>query len=116
MPELLVRLDRTSKQSLTSQLERQLRDAVRTGVLRAGAPLPSTRALAEQLGVSRGLVVAAYAQLRAEGYLHLRQGAPPKVADVGVSKPPRTEAREDLPRHNLRPDLPDYGAFRATSG
>jgi GntR family transcriptional regulator/MocR family aminotransferase len=110
-PELLVRLDRTSKLSLTSQLERELRDAIRTGVLRAGAPLPSTRALAEQLGISRGLVVAAYAQLRAEGYLHVRQGAPPKVADVGVPKPPRAEAREDLPRYNLRPDLPDFGAF-----
>lgn len=110
--EFLAGLDRSGSETLTRQLERQLRDAVRSGALRPGARLPSTRGLAAQLGVSRGLVVAAYAQLRAEGYLDLRQGAPPRVsATASAAGPPRPEAREDRPRFNLRPDLPDYSAF-----
>jgi len=110
--EFLAGLDRSTGDTLTRQLERQLRDAVRSGTLRPGARLPSTRGLALQLGVSRGLVVAAYAQLRAEGYLDLRQGAAPRVsATASPAAPPRPEAQDDLPRFNLRPDLPDYSAF-----
>ena len=74
---MLVELDRSAPETLSLQLERSLRDAVRRGALRPGTPLPSTRALASELGVSRGLVVAAYAQLGAEGYLRLRRNAPP---------------------------------------
>jgi GntR family transcriptional regulator/MocR family aminotransferase len=111
-PELLVRLDRRSRETLSSQLERQLREAVREGRLRPGARLPSTRALAAELGISRGLVVGAYAQLRAEGYLDLRQGASPRVAKAATAATaPGSEARDDLPRFNLRPDLPDFAAF-----
>jgi GntR family transcriptional regulator / MocR family aminotransferase len=111
-PELLVRLERRAVQSLTAQLERQLREAVRSGRLRPGVPLPSTRALAAQLGISRGLVVNAYAQLGAEGYLLLRRGAPPRVAaSVAPPGPPPREAHDRVPRFNLRPDLPDFGAF-----
>ena len=58
--ELLVELDRAAPATLASQLEGQLREAVRSGRLRAGGVLPSTRALAAQLGVSHGLVVGAY--------------------------------------------------------
>ena len=43
--------------------------------------MPSTRDLARQLGVSRRVVVDAYAQLAAEGYLNLRQGARPRVSE-----------------------------------
>jgi GntR family transcriptional regulator / MocR family aminotransferase len=112
VPEVLVSLDRDSREPLTAQLESQLRDAVRAGRLKPGAPLPSTRVLAQQLDVSRGLVVAAYSQLRAEGYLDLRQGAAPRVsATASPAAPPRPEARDELPRFNLRPDLPDYSAF-----
>jgi len=111
-PEVLVELDRSAAETLSLQLERALRDGVRSGSLRAGTPLPSTRALAAELGISRGLVVAAYAQLGAEGYLRPRRNAPPVVASgVGVAagaRPP-TADREWL--HNLRPDVPDYGAF-----
>jgi GntR family transcriptional regulator/MocR family aminotransferase len=111
-PELLVELDRSLREPLAGQLEGQLRDALRSGRLRPGTALPSTRALAAELGISRGLVVGAYAQLRAEGYLHLRQGAVPRVAATGaVAAEPRERTQEDLPRFNLRPDLPDFGAF-----
>ena len=109
--ELLVELDRGALETLSSQLEGQLRNAVRTGRLKPGTPLPSTRALAVQLGVSRGLVVGAYAQLGAEGYLLLRRGASPRVARVAASPEPAVTAQADQPAHNLRPDLPDYSAF-----
>jgi GntR family transcriptional regulator/MocR family aminotransferase len=56
--------------------------------------------------------VAAYAQLGAEGYLRLRRNAPPVVADgVGTAARPRTLTADPEWPHNLRPDLPDYGAF-----
>ncbi|MFD6250578.1 GntR family transcriptional regulator, partial [Streptomyces roseolus] len=50
-------------------LQEALREAVRSGRLAAGTRLPSSRALAADLGVSRGLVTEAYEQLTAEGYL-----------------------------------------------
>jgi GntR family transcriptional regulator/MocR family aminotransferase len=112
-PELLLTLERGGRRgSLSAQLERELREAVRSGRLRAGTPLPSTRALAAELGISRGLVVAAYAQLGAEGYLQLRRNAPPLVSDsIGSQGPARTLAADPHWRYNLRPDLPDYSAF-----
>ena len=111
-PEVLVELDRGARESLSLQLEQRLRDAIRRGALRPETPLPSTRALAEELGLSRGLVVAAYAQLGAEGYLRLRRNMPPLVASgVGVAAPPQPPAADPQWRYNLRPDLPDYGAF-----
>jgi GntR family transcriptional regulator / MocR family aminotransferase len=111
-PEILVELDRGSREPLSLQLERRLREGVRRGTLRPGTPLPSTRALAAELGVSRGLVVAAYAQLGAEGYLRVRRNAPPLVAGgVGVAAPARSLEADPAWPHNLRPDLPDYGAF-----
>ena len=111
--ELLVELDRRAPTTLASQLEGQLREAVRTGRLRAGAVLPSTRALAVQLEVSRGLVVGAYAQLGAEGYLLLRRGAAPRVAAMAATEIPIRSAipRYAAPRYNLLPNLPDYAAF-----
>ncbi|HEU5039592.1 MAG TPA: winged helix-turn-helix domain-containing protein, partial [Gemmatimonadales bacterium] len=70
---LLLPLDAGSEVPLYRQLYRGLREAVLTGALAAGSPLPSTRALAEELGVSRNTVVLAFDQLTAEGYL---EGAP----------------------------------------
>jgi len=69
--------------SLRGQLEEQLRDDVAAGRLRPGEALPSTRALARDLGVSRGVVVEAYAQLAAEGLLVTRPGAATRVARRG---------------------------------
>src|SRR5687768_572432 len=64
-----------------AQLERQLRDAIRAGRLAPGARLPASRVLAEQLGVARGTVLDAYAQLVAEGYLVGRRGSGTRVSD-----------------------------------
>ena len=78
--ELLIDLDRDAREPLRRQLERRLKAAIRDGSLPVGVKLPSTRALASQLGVSRGVVVEAYDQLVAEGFLAVRQGAVPFVA------------------------------------
>jgi GntR family transcriptional regulator / MocR family aminotransferase len=62
------------------QLEEMLRAAVRDGRLRPGSRLPSSRALAAQLGISRRLVVEVYEQLAAEGYLVAAPGSGTRVA------------------------------------
>jgi GntR family transcriptional regulator / MocR family aminotransferase len=77
---LLLRVGRDAGEPLRAQLERQLRDAIRSGRMRPGEPVPSTRRLAADLGISRGLVVDCYAQLEAEGYLSTRAGAATRVA------------------------------------
>lgn len=81
-PELLLTLDRDASTPLRAQIEAQLRDAVRTGRLTAGERLPSSRSLAGQLGVSRGVVQECFEQLVAEGYLISRSGSATRVADV----------------------------------
>ena len=99
--------------SKRAQVEEQLRDAVRSGRLAQGLALPSTRALARDLGVSRGVVVDAYTQLAAEGYLLARQGAPTRVSDAAAPPPaeaPRAEAPR-APRFDFRPGGPDVSLF-----
>lgn len=82
-----VLLDRGQAVSLTAQLAGQLREAVRGGRIGAGDRLPSTRALAIALGVSRTVVTDAYAQLYAEGWLHGRHGSGTFVADGAAGLP-----------------------------
>src|SRR4029453_12172760 len=67
------------------QLERHLREAVRSGRLRPGSALPSTRALATQLQISRGVVVEAYDQLAAEGYPVAPPRSPPPGAHAALA-------------------------------
>ena len=81
-PELLVRLDRSAPEPLRTQLEASLREAIRGRRLRAGERLPSSRELAHDLGVSRGMVQDCYGQLLAEGYLTSRTGSATRVADL----------------------------------
>ena len=87
--ELLVTLDRATPEPLHRQLERELRNAVRSGRIGEGTVLPSTRALAAQLDVSRGIVVEAYEQLSAEGYLATRPGGVTTVAGGVRTAPSR---------------------------
>ena len=65
--EVLVTLDRSRSISLRAQLVDQFRQAIRSGRLGPGERLPSSRALAKAVGLSRGLVQECYAQLLAEG-------------------------------------------------
>jgi GntR family transcriptional regulator/MocR family aminotransferase len=103
---------------LRRQLERQLREAIRSGRLRAGSALPPSRVLAEELGVSRGVVVDCYSQLTVEGYLSARTGAGTRVAYTPVPahagaavqalSAPGTVMKI---RYELRPGQPDFHAF-----
>jgi GntR family transcriptional regulator/MocR family aminotransferase len=74
-------LDRTTSAPLFRQIYRQVRSCVLTGVLAPGAKLPSTRALASELGAARASVVAAYELLLAEGYVDGRAGSGTFVSD-----------------------------------
>jgi GntR family transcriptional regulator / MocR family aminotransferase len=111
-PELLVELDRAARRSLRAQLEDGLREAVRTGRLRAQARLPATRALASDLGISRRLVVDAYTQLLAEGYLVARRGSGTFVADAaGAVSAPAGEPEGGAPAFDFFPGNPDLATF-----
>jgi GntR family transcriptional regulator / MocR family aminotransferase len=83
--DLLIELDRDTGVPLHRQIEASIRTSIRAGRLRAGASLPPTRTLASGLGVSRGVVVEAYQQLVAEGYLASRSGG---YTQVAASMPP----------------------------
>jgi GntR family transcriptional regulator/MocR family aminotransferase len=113
--ELLVSVSRDDARTLGAQIEDQLRLAIRDGSLRPGARVASTRDLAGQLGISRGVVVDAYAQLAAEGYLTLRQGARPHVcADAAVAADPAPAGTRRAPAHarfDFRPSVPDVSTF-----
>ena len=111
--DLLVGIDRAGAVPLRAQLERGLRAAIRAGRLGPGARLPSSRALAADLGVARGLVVEAYQQLIAEGYLAGRHGSGTVVAAAAaLTRPgPPAPAPADRPRYDFRPGVPDLAAF-----
>ena len=85
--ELPLTTDRAGPLPLTEQISAQLRAALADGRLAAGERLPSTRALAGLLGVSRTVVTAAYTQLFAEGWLEGRHGSGTYVAR-GAPGPP----------------------------
>jgi GntR family transcriptional regulator/MocR family aminotransferase len=112
--EALVELD-TSRPGLGDQLTGALRAAIADGRLAPGTRLPSTRGLATDLSISRGVVVAAYEQLAAEGRLTGQRGsgtvvsAPDLVGfpDPGSVRHPGA-ASGVAP---LRPGVPDLGMF-----
>jgi GntR family transcriptional regulator / MocR family aminotransferase len=117
--DLLLEVRRDAPGTLGAQIEEQLRRAIRDGSLRPGAGVPSTRDLARQLGVSRRIAVDAYAQLAAEGYLVLRQGARPRVSDAaGTGRDRDATATGSGPapapaavRYDFRPSVPDVSRF-----
>lgn len=94
-----------------SEIEASLRGAIIDGRLAPGTRLPSSRALAAELGCARATVVAAYEQLVAEGYLLAKVGAGTTVASVG--RPVTLDAPEpDLGVFtDLLPGEPDPSSF-----
>jgi GntR family transcriptional regulator / MocR family aminotransferase len=99
---------------LRAQLERELREAIRAGRLRAGSKLPASRLLADELEVSRGVVVEAYAQLVAEGYLVARSGDGTRIAEGLAQQPPAARASSVTTRrvlYDLRSGVPDLSFF-----
>src|SRR5215472_3331773 len=122
--DLPLAADRTGPAPLTVQVVGQLRTAMADGRLAAGERLPSTRALAATMGISRTVVTGAYAQLFAEGWIEGRHGSGTYVADGasqadtqdapgGVARAPagrRPQEAEwsgpDSPLIELRPGIP----------
>lgn len=105
-PELSlpITVDRGAEMSLPDQIAAAVRELVGTGVLVADDPLPSTRALAAQLGVSRGSAVQAYDQLLAEGWLIARTGGGTRVnPKVRAVRPPGAEVPVQAPTVESRP-------------
>src|SRR6266700_1700670 len=98
---LLVVLQRSERIPLHRQIATSIRDSIRAGRLPRGSSLPPSRVLAADLGVSRGVVVEAYQQLAAEGYLasyaggytQVAAGPAPAVAGLrlGREAPPRID-------------------------
>ena len=112
-PELLIALRRSGELPLHEQIERSLREQIRAGRLAAGSALPSTRGLATELGVSRGVVTEAYGQLAAEGYLTMSQGAPVRVAAAvrtAPARPPASTLAQSF-AYDFRPGMPDLAGF-----
>jgi GntR family transcriptional regulator/MocR family aminotransferase len=111
--ELLLPVQRGAGQPLRLQVERALREAIQSGRLAPGSTLPSTRVLASELEVSRGVVVNAYEQLFAEGYLDARRGSATSVIGRPTTNvAPNSEPdAPPAPRYDFRPGRPDPALF-----
>jgi GntR family transcriptional regulator/MocR family aminotransferase len=82
---LQLRQEDAPSRGLTGWLADSIRTAIMDGRLRTGAPLPATRLLAGDLGVSRGVIVEVYQRLADEGLVSARPGTGTRV--LGVSRP-----------------------------
>jgi GntR family transcriptional regulator / MocR family aminotransferase len=99
---------------LRAGVEAALREAVRSGRIRPGTRMPSSRGLARELAVARNTVTEAYGQLVAEGWLASRPGSGTWVAERPnqPSRPPLATASEVMRApYDLRPGEPDLSAF-----
>ena len=111
-PAITLPLEPSGEGSLPVQLAAELRRLIGDTVLAPGESLPSTRALAAHLGISRGTVVAAYDQLLAEGYLSAATGRSTVVnpqlqaTPVRPLRPAAPEPAESRAALDLRPGRP----------
>ncbi len=113
-PTLDLGIDRSDREPIQQQIARQIRDMVLQGRLKPEARLPSSRALAEELGVARATVVEAFGQLSGEGYLETRSGSATRVAaelpeDLLATSPKVPAAKASQPNMKRLPAKP----FRA---
>ncbi|KAA9155773.1 PLP-dependent aminotransferase family protein [Amycolatopsis acidicola] len=91
-----------------------LRKAIREGRLTPGTAVPSTRALAKDLGIARGTVTRVYSDLTVEGFLRTTQGAPTRVAaNEAPALPDQQRTAPWVPdvRWDLFPGRPDLSSF-----
>jgi GntR family transcriptional regulator/MocR family aminotransferase len=92
-------------------LRESLRTAIQDGRLTAGTRLPASRALAEDLGLSRGVVTDTYDQLALEGYLEIRPRSAPVVARVRQPDVCEPDAAPTTWRHDFIAVTPDISLF-----
>jgi GntR family transcriptional regulator len=94
---MLFRIDQTSVISIAEQLAVQVRQAVADGTLAPGTRLPPARELASALDINMHTVLRAYAQLRDDGILEMRQGRGASVrADAGAGTVRLLELADEL--------------------
>jgi GntR family transcriptional regulator/MocR family aminotransferase len=110
--ELPITLPRKGSRELLRSVYCQLREAILDGRLQSGTRLPSTRAFAAAIGVSRNTAVAAYELLLSEGYLTVRSGSGTYVADISprpahhLSSEPGADGRLNEAWRRAQPVLP----------
>jgi len=75
LKSLVINIDRTSQFPLKQQIINEIKKLISNSLIKAGTALPSSRALAEELGMSRYTVYQAYEELQVQGYLISRQGS-----------------------------------------
>jgi len=105
--ELMIRIDPHAAEGLQRQIYNAVRRAILEGVLGTGSRLPSSRALAQDVRLSRTTTLLAYEQLLAEGYLETRRGSGTFVAgalpdDLPQQARPRRTARTKHPQLSRR--------------
>ncbi|USG64954.1 PLP-dependent aminotransferase family protein [Brevibacillus ruminantium] len=100
---LWITIDRSQPMPLFRQIYAEIRNKILKGELLGGDPLPSTRRLAAELHLSRNVVLEAYEQLLAEGFLESRPGSGHYVA-AGIDPAPLSRGENDLDKHALLKD------------
>src|SRR5947208_5915580 len=111
--ELAIHLNANAAQPLHKQLYHELRSSILNGRLSAGQRIPSTRALAKSLGLSRATVTQSYEQLTSEGYLQTVVGSGTSVSkqlpDELLQAAPVKASRQATPKPNGKVKLSGYG-------
>lgn len=112
--DLQISRDNSSNLNLVAQIHSQLNNAILQGRLSSGTAIPSSRALAEKLKVSRNTVLQAYARLQSEGLLETLAGSGTVVANISATVPNVASTTNLLTRIALRWQTP--GVFGIPSG
>lgn len=109
-------IDRESTVSLSAQIAAEIRRFVTEGALDGDEALPSSRRLAQQLGVARGTVVAAYDQLASEGYLVTRAGGATRIHPGAGARSTVTEVQAAQTSSVASERAPVIGNWRSEPG
>ena len=94
LKSLVIKIDRASRVPIKKQIVDEIKNLISHGLIKANMALPSSRALADKLGVSRYTVYQAYEELQVHGYLRSRQGS------YNIVQKRRKEAPFDPERHS----------------
>jgi GntR family transcriptional regulator/MocR family aminotransferase len=108
--ELLLEVELRPRQ-MRRAVGEALRRAIQDGRLPAQTVLPSSRRLAAELGVSRGVITDVYEQLAAEGYIEVSDRVAPVVAAVVEAAPAAAEEAAPNWRFDLNAVTPDVSLF-----
>lgn len=104
---------------LYQQVNANLRSSILSGELKGGMKLPSTRALAEELNVSRNTILNAYRQLMAEGYIESVQGSGTYVArispDVLLTPQVKEASTDEVTSEPLKPRFSEHARLQLSA-